>query len=92
MVSQVEVALDTINIYLISDIIDLISSDSLKDKRFKFSDQQILRIMILKEIKGLSLRGIVKELHSNESYRKFCKISDKIPSIETLSYRTSQII
>jgi len=37
MVSQVEVALDTINIYLISDIIDLISSDSLKDKRFKFS-------------------------------------------------------
>jgi len=61
MVSQVEVALDTINIYLISDIIDLISSDSLKDKRFKFSDQQILRIMVLKEIKGLSLRGIVKE-------------------------------
>jgi hypothetical protein len=74
MVSQVEVALDTINIYLISDIIDLISSDSLKDKRFKFSDQQILRIMLLKEIKKLSLRGIVKELHSNESYRKFCKI------------------
>jgi len=34
---------------------------------------------------------IVKELHSNESYRKFCKISDKIPSIETLSYRTSQM-
>jgi hypothetical protein len=50
MVSQVEVALDTINIYLISDIIDLISSDSLKDKRFKFSDQQILTIMVLKEI------------------------------------------
>ena len=41
MVSQVEVALDTINIYLISDIIDLISSDSLKDKRFKFSDEGI---------------------------------------------------
>jgi len=38
MVSQVEVNLDTINIYLISDIIDLIFSNSLKDKRFKFSD------------------------------------------------------
>ena len=25
--------------------------------------------MVLKEIKGLSLRGIVKELHSNEAYR-----------------------
>ena len=61
MVSQVEVNLDMINIYLIS-------SDFLKDKIFKFSDQQILRIMVLKEIKGLSLRGIVKELHSNEAY------------------------
>jgi len=37
------------------------------------------------------LRGIVKELHSNEAYRKFCKISDKILSIGTLSYRTSQM-
>ena len=61
MVSQVEVNLDMINIYLIS-------SDFLKDKIFKFSDQQILRIMLLKEIKKLSLRGIVKELHSNEVY------------------------
>jgi hypothetical protein len=47
--------------------------------------------MVLKEIKGLSLRGIVKELYSNETYRKFCKISDKIPSIGTLSYRTSRM-
>jgi len=86
MYGRREANLDTINIYLISDIIDLISSDSLKDKRFKFSDQQILTIMVLKEIKGLSLRGIVKELHSSEAYRKFCKISDEVPSIETLSY------
>jgi len=79
MVSQVEVALHTINIYLISDIIDLISSDSLKDKRFKFSDQQILTIMVLKEIKGLSLRGIVKELHSNEAWSsaKASRMSEK---------------
>jgi hypothetical protein len=67
-----------------SIILDVISSDSLKDKRFKFSNEQILRIMVLKEIKGLSLRDVVKELYSNETYRKFCKISDEIPSIETL--------
>ena len=91
MVSQVEVALDTIDIYLISDILDVISSDSIKDNRFKFSDQQILRIMVLKEIKGLSLRDVVKELYSNELSRTFCKLSDEIPSIETLSYRTSQM-
>ena len=48
MVSQVEVALDTIDIYFISDILDVISSDSLKDNRFRFSDQQILRIMVQK--------------------------------------------
>ena len=34
---------------------------------------------------------IVKELHSNEAYRKFCKISDEVSSIETLSYRTSKM-
>jgi len=52
---------------------------------------QILRIMVLREIKRLSLRNVVKELYSNESYRKFCKISNKVPCIQTLSYRTSKM-
>ena len=90
MVSQTEVALDTIVVYVISDVLEVISSDSLKNNRFKFSGEQILRVMVLKEVKGLSLRGVVKELYSNEPYRKLCKLSDEIPSIETLSYRTSR--
>jgi len=38
------------------------------------------RITGLRELKRLSLRGIAKELHSNETYWKFYKISDEIPS------------
>ena len=93
MVSQVEVALDTINIYLISDIIYLISSDSLKDNRFKFSDQKILRIMILKEIKRLSLRGIVKELHSNyqSTYILLDSAHDSEEIYNTIFEKTSAI-
>jgi len=38
MVPQVEDNLDTIVIYVISDVLEVISSGILKDKRFKFSD------------------------------------------------------
>ena len=89
MIPQVEDNLDTIVIYVISDVLEVISSGILKDKRFKFSDEQILRIIVLREIKRLSLRNVVKELYSNESYRNFCKISNsnKVPCIQILSYR-----
>jgi IS5 family transposase len=91
MIPQVEVALDEIDTYIISEVLDVISSNHLKDKRFRFSDEQILRVMVLKEVKGLSLRDVVKELYSNEMYRRFCKLSNDIPSIETLSYRNSKM-
>ena len=38
MIPQVEDNLDTIVIYVISDVLEVISSGILKDKRFKFSD------------------------------------------------------
>jgi len=91
MIPQVEDNLDTIVIYVISNVLEVISSGILKDKKFKFSDEQILRIIVLREIERLSLRNVVKELYSNESYRKFCKISNKVPSIQTLSYRSSKM-
>jgi len=44
MIPQVEDNLDTIVIYIISDVLEIIPSGILKDKRFKFLDEQILRI------------------------------------------------
>ncbi|GEM_PF-6922870 len=40
MVPQIEVTLDTIVNYVISDVLEVISPDPSKDNRFKFSDEQ----------------------------------------------------
>jgi len=39
----------------------------------------------------MSMRDIVKALHSNYSYRQLCLLEKDIPSIATLSYRNAKM-
>jgi len=56
----------------------------------KYSQEQILRILVLKEILHLSFRDVVRKLYLNDSYRKLCLLKRaSIPSASTLSYRQS---
>ena len=62
-----------------------------RGRKMKYSNEQILRILVLKELLHISLRDMVKSLHSNDSYRKACMLEKySAPSLATLSYRNAR--
>ncbi len=89
MIAQFEAFLNRIVTKDIFDSISVISSNS--GRKSKYSNEQILRILVLKELLHMSMRDIVKALHSNYSYRQLCLLERDIPSIVTLSYRNAKM-
>ena len=56
----------------------------------KYSNEQILRMLVLKELLHISMRDMLKILYLNDSYRKACMLKKhSIPSLATLSYRNA---
>ncbi len=48
-------------------------------------------LLVLKELVHISLRDMVKSLHSNDSYRKACMLEkNSVPSLATLSYKNTE--
>ncbi|WP_036225886.1 transposase [Mesoaciditoga lauensis] len=69
----------------------LSSHSSHRGRKMKYSNEQILRILVLKELLHISLRDMVKSLHFNDSYRKACMLEKhSIPSLATSSYRNAR--
>ena len=74
----------TKHIPLIMEIIDNIVSPD--DRRRKYSDRQILKILVLLQIYGISYRSARIFLINHEEYLRMIRISE-IPSFQTLSRR-----
>ncbi len=93
MIAKLQADLDTIVASTLFDSISVMSpSDRTRSRgrNPKYSQEQILRILVLKEILHLSFRDVVRKLYLNDSYRKLCLLKrDSIPSASTLSYRQS---
>ncbi len=93
MIAQLQADLDAIVASILFDSISVMSPSDRKRSRGrnpKYSQEQILRILVLKEILHLSFRDVVRKLYLNDSYRELCLLKrDSIPSASTLSYRQS---
>ena len=95
MIAHIQSNLDKILTKDVFDSLSIIANSNVHDshlcnrgRKMKYSPEQILRIFILKELLHLSMRDIVRTLHSNNSYRELCLVEkDSIPSHTTLSYR-----
>jgi len=74
----------TKHIPLIMEIIDNIVSPD--DRRRKYSDRQILKILVVLQISGISYRSARIFLTNHEEYLRMIRISE-IPSFQTLSRR-----
>ncbi len=93
MIAQLQADLDAIVASTLFDSISVMFPPDRKRSRGrnpKYSQEQILRILVLKEILHLSFRDVVRKLYLNDSYRELCLLKrDSIPSASTLSYRQS---